>query len=174
MQHILGYGVMVTLQILVLSFLVRVRVSQPISASSSRRCAFIFPLHRCKSEKVKRWKGERVKRWKGEKVKRWKNGSRPLKGEKMVAPINLSTYQLINLSTCQLVKSLTCQLVNLSTRQLIYSNFCLLFSKFFNIMTTLFLHQLLTRPQIIDSREGWFWCKRGIACACGKMNFYLN
>ena len=34
--NILGYGVMVTLQILVLSFLVRVRVSQPSKAYSSR------------------------------------------------------------------------------------------------------------------------------------------
>ena len=25
----------------------------------------------------------------------------------------------------------------------------------------------------IDSREGLFWCKKGVVCVCGKMNFYL-
>ena len=38
----------------------------------------------------------------------------------------------------------TRQLINLLTRQLIYSNFCLLFSIFFNIMTTLFLQAVST------------------------------
>ena len=41
-------------------------------------------------------------------------------------------------------------------------------------MSALFIHQLLTLPQIIDSREGLFGCKMGLACACGKMNFYLK
>ena len=41
-------------------------------------------------------------------------------------------------------------------------------------MSTLFVHQLLTLPQIIDSRDGCFWCKKGVACECGKMNFYLS
>ena len=39
--------------------------------------------------------------------------------------------------------------------------FCLVFSKKFNIMSTLFVHQSPTLPQKIDSHEGWFWCKEG-------------
>lgn len=38
----LGYGVMVTLQILVLSFLVRIRVSQPKASFFLERCFFCF------------------------------------------------------------------------------------------------------------------------------------
>jgi len=34
--------------------------------------------------------------------------------------------------------------------------FCLVFGKVFNIMTALFVHQLPTLPQIIDSRGGLF------------------
>ena len=34
--------------------------------------------------------------------------------------------------------------------------FCLVFSKKFNIISTLFVHQSLTLPQKIDSREGLF------------------
>ena len=52
--------------------------------------------------------------------------------------------------------------------------FCLFFSKKINIMSALFLNQPLTPSQKIDSREGLFWCKIGVACACGKMNFYLK
>ena len=52
--------------------------------------------------------------------------------------------------------------------------FCLVFSEKFNIMSALFVHQSLTLPQKIDSRGGLFWCKKRSACACGKMNFYLN
>ena len=48
--------------------------------------------------------------------------------------------------------------------------FCPVFSKNFNIMSTLFVHQPLTLSQKIDSREGLFWCKRGLASECGKMN----
>jgi len=33
----------------------------------------------------------------------------------------------------------------------------------FNIMSAHFTHQPLTLPQKIDSREGWFWCKKGLA-----------
>ena len=55
-------------------------------------------------------------------------------------------YQLVHLSTCLLT--------NLSTRQLV--SFCQLFSKKFNIMSTLFIHQTPTLPQKIDSREGCF------------------
>ena len=54
------------------------------------------------------------------------------------------------------------------------SLFCLVFSKKFNIISTLFVHQSLTLPQKIDSREGLFWCKKGVVCECGKMNFYLK
>ena len=41
-------------------------------------------------------------------------------------------------------------------------------------MSALSAHQSPTLPQKIDSREGLLWCKKGLACACGKMNFYLN
>jgi len=39
------------------------------------------------------------------------------------------------------------------------SLFCLVFSKNFNIMSGLSIHQPLTVPQKIDSREGLFHCK---------------
>ena len=39
--------------------------------------------------------------------------------------------------------------------------FCLVFSKKFNIMSALSVHQPLTLSQIIDSREGLFRCKMG-------------
>ena len=52
--------------------------------------------------------------------------------------------------------------------------FCLVFGINFNIMSALFIHQPLTMPQKIDSRDGWFWCKRGLAAHAGKMNFYLK
>ena len=54
------------------------------------------------------------------------------------------------------------------------NRFCLVFSKKFNIMSALSAHQSLTLPQKIDSREGLFWCKKGVVCAYGKMNFYLK
>ena len=54
------------------------------------------------------------------------------------------------------------------------TSFCLVFSKKFNIMSALSVHQSLTLPQKIDSRGGLFWCKKRLACACGKMNFYLK
>ena len=50
--------------------------------------------------------------------------------------------------------------------------FCLVFSKKINMISTLFVHQSLTLPQKIDSREGLFWCKKGLARQCGKMNLY--
>ena len=52
--------------------------------------------------------------------------------------------------------------------------FCLVFSKESNIVSVLSAHQSLSLPQKIDSREGLFWCKKGLVCACGRMNFYLN
>ena len=55
-----------------------------------------------------------------------------------------------------------------------FASHCNLFSEFFNTMTALFIHQSLTLPQKIDSREGLFWCKKGVACECGKMYFYLK
>ena len=58
--------------------------------------------------------------------------------------------------------------------QTVQSCFCLVFSQKFNIMSALSGHQLPTLPQKIDSREGWFWCKKGVACEWGKMNFYLK
>ena len=41
-------------------------------------------------------------------------------------------------------------------------------------MSALFVHQSLTLPQKIDSREGLFWCKKGVVCAYGKMNIYFK
>ena len=41
-------------------------------------------------------------------------------------------------------------------------------------MSALFIHQVLTLSQKIDSREGLFWCKKGLACECSKMNLYSN
>ena len=55
-----------------------------------------------------------------------------------------------------------------------HNRFCLVFGKYFNIMSALSVHQSPTLPQIIDSRGGWFWWKKGVACACGRMNIYLK
>ena len=41
-------------------------------------------------------------------------------------------------------------------------------------MSALFVHQSLTLPQKIDSREGWFRRKRGLARAYNKMNIYFK
>ena len=51
--------------------------------------------------------------------------------------------------------------------------FCLFFGKIFNIMSALFVHQLPTLPQIIDSREGLFRCKMGLVVHADKMNIYF-
>ena len=52
--------------------------------------------------------------------------------------------------------------------------FCLVFSKKFNIMSALFVHQSPTLPQKRDSREGWCWCKNGVSMRMWQMNIYLN
>ena len=54
------------------------------------------------------------------------------------------------------------------------SLFCLVFSKKFNTISALFVHQSLTLPQKTDSREGLFWCKKGWHANVGKMYFYLR
>ena len=41
-------------------------------------------------------------------------------------------------------------------------------------MSALSVHQSLTLPQKIDSREGLFWCNKGLVCASWKMYFYLE
>ncbi len=65
--------------------------------------------------------------------------------------------------------------VSLPTRAcLLHNFFCLVFSHKFNIMSGLFIHQSLTLPQKIDSREGLFWCKKGLACGRCEMNVYLK
>ena len=51
-------------------------------------------------------------------------------------------------------------------------HFCTVFSKNFNIMSALSVHQSPTQPQKIDSREGLFWCKKGLVVNAGKMNTY--
>ena len=48
------------------------------------------------------------------------------------------------------------------------------FSNKFNIVSVLFVHQSLILSQKIDSREGLFWCKKGVACEYDEMNFYLK
>ena len=53
-------------------------------------------------------------------------------------------------------------------------SFCIVFSKNFNIISTLFIHQSLALPQKIDSRESLFRYKKGLACARSKMNIYLK
>ena len=40
--------------------------------------------------------------------------------------------------------------------------------------SALFVRQLPTLPQKIDSREGLFRCKTGVVLGCGRMNIYLN
>ena len=54
-----------------------------------------------------------------------------------------------------------------------YKQFCLVFSKKFNIITALSVHQPPTLPQIIDSREGLFRCKMGLVVHADKMNIYF-
>ena len=79
---------------------------------------------------------------------------------------------LANWLTCQLVNSSTRQPVNLSTR--LHINGCKLFGMEFNTMSALFVHQSPTLLQKIDSRGGWFRCKKGLAYKHNKMNFYLK
>ena len=68
-------------------------------------------------------------------------------------------------------------LVNWLTRQLLcFSSdcfFCPLFSKNFNTNIALFVHQLPTRSQKIDSRGGWFSFKMGLVVNADKMNIYF-
>ena len=40
-------------------------------------------------------------------------------------------------------------------------------------MSAQIIHQPLTLPQKIDSREGYFSCKKEVARACGKVTIYL-
>ena len=49
---------------------------------------------------------------------------------------------------------------------------CHHFSANFNIVSTLFIHQLLCLPQKIDSREGFFSMQNGVSCTC-RQNEYL-
>ena len=51
---------------------------------------------------------------------------------------------------------------------------CHLFSVNFNIVSALFIHQLLCLPQKNDSREGLFRCKMGLVVHAGKMNIYFK
>ena len=55
-----------------------------------------------------------------------------------------------------------------------YACFCIVLSKKFNILSTLSVHQSPTWLQIIDSRAGLFWRKKGLVVNAGKMNFYLK
>ena len=58
----------------------------------------------------------------------------------------------------------TCFLCRCPRACMRHNRFRLVFSRKFNIISALFVHQSLTLPQKIDSREGWFWCKKGLAC----------
>ncbi len=84
-----------------------------------------------------------------------------------------SARQLESSRTNTPVNPLACQLVNLP-RHPINLQPCQLFGTNFNIMSALSGNQSSTLPQKINSREGSFWRKKGLASACGKMNFYLN
>jgi len=53
-------------------------------------------------------------------------------------------------------------------------SFCIVFGKKFNTKSGFFVHQPLTLPQKIDSREGLFWCQKELVVHAGKMYFYLN
>ena len=55
-----------------------------------------------------------------------------------------------------------------------HNRFCLVFSKKFNILSALSVHQSPTLLQKIDSRAGLFWCKRGLVVNAGKMNIYFK
>ena len=74
-----------------------------------------------------------------------------------LAVVNIRAFRLRFLSAC----------TRLNLR-------CLIFSKKFNIMSALFVHQPSTLPQKIDSREGCCWCKKGLVYEYSKMNFYLK
>ena len=122
---------------------------------------------------------------------------RPLVHSSTRLLVHSSTRLLVNPSVCQLVNLLTRHLVNLCSmpcnrlRRLIVSIrvfsavaharvysiiffFCLFFSKKFNIMSALSAHQSLTLPQKIDSREGWFWCKKCCYVNANKLDIYSN
>ncbi len=52
--------------------------------------------------------------------------------------------------------------------------FCLVFSKKFNTISVLSVHQSLTLSQKIDSRGGLFWCKKRLVVHAVKVNIYLK
>ena len=54
------------------------------------------------------------------------------------------------------------------------NSFCLVFSKKFNIISALPIHQPLTLSQKIDSRGGLFWCKKRLVVHAVKVNIYLK
>ena len=60
------------------------------------------------------------------------------------------------------------------TQRTHHNRSCPVFGNNFNTLTALFAHQPPTSPQKIDSREGWFWCKKGLVLNATKMYFYLN
>ena len=88
--------------------------------------------------------------------------------------VNSQTRKLPHSPTCKPIHSRTNTLVNSLTCQLANLKFCLLFSTNSNIKSTLFAHHSPTLPQKIDSREGCFWCQKGVVCECSKMYFYLK
>ena len=155
-----------------------------------------FGVKRRKGEKVKRWKNGFTSQYSNSSSHQFAPSTRPLiylfphqlvlpstrplinsSSHQLVLPstrppVNSSSLQLILPSTHPLVNSSSRQLVPLSTSILVLSSirFCLLFSNNFNIMSALVIHQTPTRPQKIDSREGWFWYKKGLVINAIKMN----
>ena len=88
--------------------------------------------------------------------------------------INSQTHNPINSQTYKLTSSSTHKLINSQAHQLINLKSCQLFSVIFNILSALFVHPSSTLLQIIDSREGWFWCKKGWVVNASKMNIYFK
>ena len=83
---------------------------------------------------------------------------------------------LLSQLTCRLFLSLTfpCVLYRCPCECARIDYFCLFFRVKFNMKSALFVRQLPTLPQKIDSREGLFRCKNGVVLGCGRMNIYYN
>ena len=142
----------------------------------------------------KRWKGEKVKGWKGEKVKGWKDGCFSCWKGSLAEVVPYTLYKLKTACRRQITSAfawccmwVACPATARTSRRkrtcfrcrwpLVRVYGILVLSSFnnkFNIVSVLFVHQPLTWPQKIDSREGWFWWKKGLAYECSKMNFYLK
>ena len=77
-------------------------------------------------------------------------------------------------TACVVSRKRTCFPCRCPCACMLHNRFCLVFSNKFNTISAFFIHQPPTLPQKIDSREGLFWCKKGLVCEYDKMNFYLK